>query len=235
MPSDKFVPQLEAHLYRTWGYGTAHQYQSNFTFTYMRFWMAPWCTFVNATTCCRCYYQSMVLLKVLSNSILYLCWIHLPRSDFLSQNNLSRVLWVSQVPNAHSNSPGIESIFAVIRKSNHAHFLTSFCSDKVNVLWHKSRRCKGKGLSFMLKLRRVALSAPSGCVPQAAQCLAGAIFTIRVTPPISPRLTLSAVAEPISRGKSPRKWHHQQFSWCIFASIAVKELSGYCHLYWLAS
>ncbi len=54
----------------------------------------------------------------------------------------------------------------------------------------------------MLKTR-VALLAPSGCAPQAAQGLAGAIFTFRVTPPISPHLTLSAVAEPISRGNSP--------------------------------
>ncbi len=36
--------------------------------------------------------------------------------------------------------PGITSIFAVIRESNHAHFLTSFRSDKVNALWHKVNR-----------------------------------------------------------------------------------------------
>ncbi len=59
--------------------------------------------------------------------------------------------------------------------------------------------------SLMLKTQHVALSAPSGCVSQAAQGLAGAIFTLRVTPPTSPHPTLSAVAEPISRGKFPRK------------------------------
>ncbi len=48
----------------------------------------------------------------------------------------------------------------------------------------------------MLKTRHVALSAPSGCVLQAAQGLAGAILTFRVTPPTSPRPTLSAIAEP---------------------------------------
>ncbi len=35
--------------------------------------------------------------------------------------------------------PGIASILVVIRESNHAHFLTSFCSDKVNTLWHKKQ------------------------------------------------------------------------------------------------
>ncbi len=59
--------------------------------------------------------------------------------------------------------------------------------------------------SFMLKARHVALSAPSGCTPQAAQGLAGAIFTLWVNPLTSPRPTLSAVAEPIFRGKFPRK------------------------------
>ncbi len=59
--------------------------------------------------------------------------------------------------------------------------------------------------SFMLKTQHVALSAPSGCVSQAAQGLGGAIFTLRVTPPTSPHPTLSAVAEAIFRGKFPRK------------------------------
>ncbi len=54
--------------------------------------------------------------------------------------------------------------------------------------------------SLMLKTRPVALSAPSVC---AAQGLAGAIFTLRVTPPTSPHPTLSAVAEPSSKGNSP--------------------------------
>ncbi len=36
-----------------------------------------------------------------------------------------------------ATGPGIASIFAVIiiRESNHAHFITSFRSDKVNALW----------------------------------------------------------------------------------------------------
>ncbi len=59
--------------------------------------------------------------------------------------------------------------------------------------------------SFMLKTWHVALSAPGLCAPQAAQGLAGAIYTLRVTPRTSPHPTLSAVAEPISRGKLPRK------------------------------
>ncbi len=59
--------------------------------------------------------------------------------------------------------------------------------------------------SVMLKTLHMALSAPSGCAPQAAQGLAGAIFTLRVNPPTSPRPTLSANAEPIFREKFPRK------------------------------
>ncbi len=59
--------------------------------------------------------------------------------------------------------------------------------------------------SLMLKTRYVALSAPSGCASLAAQGLAGAIFTLWVTPPTSSRPTLSAVAEPIFEGKFPRK------------------------------
>ncbi len=39
-----------------------------------------------------------------------------------------------------ATGPGVTSILAVIRKSNHAHFLTSFRSDKVNALWHKVNR-----------------------------------------------------------------------------------------------
>ncbi len=35
-----------------------------------------------------------------------------------------------------ATGPGIASIVAVIRESDHAHFLTHFRSDKVNVLWH---------------------------------------------------------------------------------------------------
>ncbi len=35
-----------------------------------------------------------------------------------------------------ATGPGIASIFAVIRESDHAHFPTSFRSDKVNALWH---------------------------------------------------------------------------------------------------
>ncbi len=35
-----------------------------------------------------------------------------------------------------ATGPGIASIVAVIRESDHAHVLTGFRSDKVNVLWH---------------------------------------------------------------------------------------------------
>ncbi len=59
--------------------------------------------------------------------------------------------------------------------------------------------------SFMLKTQHVALSAPSMYAPQAAQGFTGTILTRRVTPPTSQRPTLSAVAEPIFRGKFPRK------------------------------
>ncbi len=41
------------------------------------------------------------------------------------------------VPMDNILSMGIASILAVIHESNHAHFLTSFCSDKVSALWHK--------------------------------------------------------------------------------------------------
>ncbi len=44
----------------------------------------------------------------------------------------------------------------------------------------------------------VAISAPSRCVPQAAQGLAGIIFTLRVDPPTSPRPTLSEGSDIIS-------------------------------------
>ncbi len=39
-----------------------------------------------------------------------------------------------------ATGPGITSILAAIRDSNHAHFLTSFRSDKVNALCHKVNR-----------------------------------------------------------------------------------------------
>ncbi len=39
-----------------------------------------------------------------------------------------------------ATGPGLISILAVIRESNHAHFLMSFRSDKVNALWHKVNR-----------------------------------------------------------------------------------------------
>ncbi len=48
-----------------------------------------------------------------------------------------------------ATGPGIASIFAVIRESNHAHFLTGFRSGTCTkdsperAIW---RRCKGKGL-----------------------------------------------------------------------------------------
>ncbi len=43
----------------------------------------------------------------------------------------------------------------------------------------------------MLKTRHVAFSAPSMCAPQAAQGLAGTIFTLRVTQPTYPRPNLT--------------------------------------------
>ncbi len=58
--------------------------------------------------------------------------------------------------------------------------------------------------SLMLNTRHMALSAPSRCAPQAAESVAGALFTLRVIPSTSPRPTLSTVAEHISRGKFPR-------------------------------
>ncbi len=105
-----------------------------------------------------------------------------------------------------ATGPGIASIFVVICKSNHAHFLTSLLGQgqctlaqkaAVNMQFGGAARGKDCFLhSLMLKTRHVALSAPSMCAPQAAQGLAGAIFTLRGTPPTSLHPTLSAVAEP---------------------------------------
>ncbi len=39
-----------------------------------------------------------------------------------------------------ATDPGVTSILAVILESNHAHFLTSFRSNKVNAVWHKVNR-----------------------------------------------------------------------------------------------
>ncbi len=55
-----------------------------------------------------------------------------------------------------TTGPGIASVLAIIRESDHAHFLTSFVADKVNVLWHQTqahehaiwRGCKGKELFY---------------------------------------------------------------------------------------
>ncbi len=114
-----------------------------------------------------------------------------------------------------ATGPGITRIFVVIRESNHAHILKSFRSDKlgqcalaqkaaVNTQFRGAARGKDCFLhSLMLKTRHVALSAPRGCAPQAAQGLAGAIFTLRVTPPTSLHPTLSAVAELSPGENSP--------------------------------
>ncbi len=111
-----------------------------------------------------------------------------------------------------ATGPGIASIFVVIRESNHAHFLMSFHSDKVmaqkaavNMQFGGAARGKDCFLqSFMLKTRYVALSAPSGCGPQAAQGLAGAIFTLRVNPPTSSRPTL-LLTQNLSSGEIPQE------------------------------
>ncbi len=98
-----------------------------------------------------------------------------------------------------SKRPSIACIFAVIRESNHTHFLKIFCSDNVNVLWHKRQpwTCNLE-VSLMLKTRHVALSDPSGCAPQAAQCLTGAIFTLGWPhpPPCVPPFLLSQSLSP---------------------------------------
>ncbi len=69
------------------------------------------------------------------------------------------------------------------------------------------RGCKGKGLFYAFihaKNTACGLLGSEHCASQAAQGLDGAIFTLRVTPPTSPRSTLSVVAEPIFEGKFPR-------------------------------
>ncbi len=65
--------------------------------------------------------------------------IFLGRSFYLRMTLTYRI----SVPVGFSDSkmhtatgPGIASTVAVIRESDHAHFLTGFRSDKVNVLWH---------------------------------------------------------------------------------------------------
>ncbi len=112
-----------------------------------------------------------------------------------------------------ATGPGIASIFAVIRESDHAHFFNEFSLGqgqcalalKTAVNMQFGGAARGKAAFIHAKKRHVALSAPSGCASQAAQGLAGTIFTLRVTPPTSPHPTLSAVAEPIFEGKFPRK------------------------------
>ncbi len=117
-----------------------------------------------------------------------------------------------------ATGPGIASILVVIHESNHAHFVMSFAwtrsmrsgtrsirsgtkNNCEHAIW---RCCKGKVLhSLMLKTRHVALSAPSGCALQAAQGLAGAIFTLWVTPPTSPRPTILLLQNLSSRENYP--------------------------------
>ncbi len=62
----------------------------------------------------------------------------LGRPEFLPQNDfdipISSPVGFSGSKMHTATGPGIASIFAVIRESNHAHFLPSFRSDKVNAL-----------------------------------------------------------------------------------------------------
>ncbi len=83
----------------------------------------------------------------------------LGQSFYLDQNDFDVPYLKScgflRLQNAHSNRLGIHVastyIFAVIRESSHAHFLTRFLSDmrsgtkssREHAIW---RRCKGKGL-----------------------------------------------------------------------------------------
>ncbi len=67
--------------------------------------------------------------------------IFLGRSFYVPQNDLDIPYLKScgflRLQNAQTpTGPGIASILAVIREFDHAHFLTGFCSDKVNALWH---------------------------------------------------------------------------------------------------
>ncbi len=126
-----------------------------------------------------------VCLPCIFCPLVCLCWAAVCCvGQFLPQNDLDipylKSCGLLRLQNARSNMP---------RHSKYTHGDSRVC------FLH----------SFMLKTRHVALLAPSMCAPQAAQGLAGAIFTLQVTPPTSPRPTLSAAAEPISRGKFPRK------------------------------
>ncbi len=61
--------------------------------------------------------------------------IFLGRSFYLRMTDIPYLgsCGIVRLQNAHSN---IVSTLAVIRESDHAHFLMSFRSDKVNALWH---------------------------------------------------------------------------------------------------
>ncbi len=65
---------------------------------------------------------------------------------FLGWNFYLRMTYTYRIPSPvgftgskmhTAKNPGVASIFAVIRESTHAHFLTSCHSDKVSVLWDK--------------------------------------------------------------------------------------------------
>ncbi len=63
--------------------------------------------------------------------------IFLGRSFYLRMTLIYRIsgpMGFSDSKMHTATGPGIASIFAVIRESDHAHFLTSFRSDKVNAL-----------------------------------------------------------------------------------------------------
>ncbi len=65
--------------------------------------------------------------------------IFLGRSFYLSMTLTYRIsgpVGFSDSKMHTATGPSIASIFAVIRESDHAYFLTSFRSDKVNALWH---------------------------------------------------------------------------------------------------
>ncbi len=89
--------------------------------------------------------------------------------------------------------------------------------------------------SLMLKTRHVALSAPSGCASRAAQGLAGAIFTLRVTPPTSSRPTLSAIGNLLSANGLRTRHSWQLFRRACFFTILRNKIpvktSTYTELY----
>ncbi len=66
--------------------------------------------------------------------------ISLGRIFYLTMTCISGPVGVSDSKMHTGTGPGITSTLAVICKSNHAHILTCFRSDKVNALWHKVNR-----------------------------------------------------------------------------------------------